>query len=78
VLPRGEPLLNYRLTRDGCTAVTTRDKGTVREQNRRYKSGRAFCNMGNNTENDPQLWNVNESVKFFSNRPRIPQILDRP
>ena len=29
--------------------------------------------MGNNTENVSQLWYTNESAKFFSNRPRIPQ-----
>jgi hypothetical protein len=71
--PGDGSLLNYRLTRDGCIAVTTRGKGTIRGHNRRCRCGRAFCDMGNNTENVSQLWNTNESAKFFSNRPRIPQ-----
>jgi hypothetical protein len=74
--PGDGSLLNYRLTRDGCTPTTVMYKVTVRGQNRRYRCDRAFCDMGNNTENVSQLWNTNESAKFFSNRPRIPPVLD--
>ena len=64
-------LPNYPMTRDLMHANNRQVRGTVRWQLGVANVAEPSA-TGVTTENLSQLWNVNEFVKFFSNRPRIP------
>ena len=77
-LPRNGSLPNYRLhgTDDRCNHQGQGDNPWVQQAVQTWQ-GLLRNGKRQSTKNLSQLWNTNESVKFFSNRLRI-LVLDRP